>query len=229
VYQSSVLQGLFRSILSDPSAAQVDGQSLYKLSSKEDAMDLTALLPLLLGANTQKAAPQKNFVTDILPILVQLISALAQRSAQSNAKALAGNDAMLLPTMLATMLNAARQPDPSAQKSIGADPLSALLPTLLPLLLKGRADQPASQKLFGIDDAILIPAIVSLVTAATKQAQAPAQAETKRFDFNSLLPVITPILQSKAQELVGQDNRSMIDNALFIPAVAAVMSAAVQP
>jgi Caspase domain len=156
-----------------------------ELPAGEGSSATAALITMLTALNSPQAQGEaKMDAATIINIIMQIIAALqrGQQSSQPN-KGLAD----VLPLILAAQSNAA-----PANKGF-AD----LLPTVLPLLLKNNA-APPQNKLFGIDDAILIPAIAGVISSAV----------SKNSQTNS--------------RLFG------IDDAILIPAIASVVGSAIQ-
>lgn len=111
--------------------------------------------------------------------IIQIINALSKSSQPApSSKGLVD----LLPVILPLIVKSAA-PQPAGKGLID------ILPTILPLILK-QNDGP-QQKLFGIDDAILIPALTTIITSAINKS-APQQ---KLFGIDDaiLIPAITSI------------------------------------
>jgi hypothetical protein len=126
------------------------------------------------------------------------------------------DDAILIPAIVSVVTAAIKGQQPvGAEKSVLGDVIR-----IAGGLIKG--PQPVEQKLFGIDDAILIPAIVSVVTAAIK-GQQPAGAEKSAIgDAIRLAGSVIKGSQPVEQKLFG------IDDAILIPAIASVVTAAIK-
>ena len=98
---------------------------------------------------------------------------------------------------------------------------------------KLRPVEPAVKLIiFGIDDAILIPTVVSLVStainAATKSGQFPTPPADKGFDIGSLVPIIVPIVQAltKGQQVMPAPVAEKgFDPSTLVPVVVQVIQA----
>ncbi len=97
---------------------------------------------------------------------------------------------------------------------------SALIQLLLSAANKDY--QPGQQKLFGIDDAILIPAIASVISSAIKGQQPGAADKSLLPDIMSYVGGITKGQQAAEQKLFG------IDDAILIPVIASVITSAIK-
>ena len=72
------------------------------------------------------------------------------------------DDAILIPLIVSAVTAATKGNQPTGDKSLVGDIIRAA---------GGIVKSPDQQKLFGIDDAILIPAIASVIAAAVKENQ----------------------------------------------------------
>jgi hypothetical protein len=208
-------------------------------------MDASALIQLLLNAANKDYRPpqQKLFGLDdaiLIPALASMITAAikgqqpggADKSVLGDAIRIAGglikgpqpveqklfgiDDAILIPAIVSVVTAAIK-----GQQPIGAD--KSVLGDVIRIaggLIKG--PQPAEQKLFGIDDAILIPAIVSVVTAAIKGQQPVGADKSVLGDVIRIAGGLIKGPQPAEQKLFG------IDDAILIPAVASVVTAAIK-
>ena len=117
-------------------------------------------------------------------VIIQLITALS-KSSQPAPKSKGIGD--LLPIILPLILKSAAPAQPAGKGLVD------ILPVILPLILK--SGQATQDKLFGIDDAILIPALASIITSAINKGSAPAD---KFFGIDDA--IIGPVLVHIATE-----------------------------
>jgi hypothetical protein len=95
------------------------------------------------------------------------------------------------------------------------------------------ANKGAQDKVFGIDDAILIPALVSVVTAAinANSKSAPPQEKVFGIDDAILIPalvsVVTAAINANSKSAPPQEKVFGIDDAILIPALVSVVTAAI--
>ena len=132
----------------------------------------------------------------------------------------------------------------------GAKSWESRIPQLVPSILQEvlRAlggDASADQKLFGIDDTILIPAIASVVVAAMKQqkgfgirggagvstpfggGQLGGEVHVKAWQ-DLIVPIVTEVVRELSKGEASNQKLFGIDDAILIPAIASVVAAAVK-
>ncbi|MEA2881212.1 MAG: hypothetical protein QOH32_431 [Bradyrhizobium sp.] len=171
------------------------------------------------AANDRSINQQKLFGIDdaiLIPAIVSVVSA-AIKGQQPGAQKLFGiDDAILIPAIASVVTAAIKGQQPGgADKSLFGDAIR-----IAGGLVKG--EQPGAQKLFGIDDAILIPAVVSVVTAAMKGQQPGGADKSLLGDAIRIAGGLVKGEQPGAQKLFG------IDDAILIPAIVSVVSAAIK-
>ena len=209
---SALIQLLLNAVSKDYRPPQQNPQQ--KFLGIDDAVLIPAIVSLVTAAmkGQQPAGAEKSVLGDVIRIAGGLIKA-----PQPVEQKLFGiDDAILIPAIVSVVTAAIKGQQPvGVQKSDIGDAIR-----LAGSLIK--APQPVEQKLFGIDDAILIPAIVSVVTAAIK-GQQPAGAEKSVIgDAIRLAGSVIKAPQPVEQKLFG------IDDAILIPAVASVITAAIK-
>jgi hypothetical protein len=149
--------------------------------------------------------------------LIQLLLSAANKDYQSGQQKLFGiDDAILIPAIVSVVTSAIKGEQPSGtDKSLLGDAIR-----IAGGLIK--SPQPAEQKLFGIDDAILIPAIVSVVTSAIKGEQPGGTDKSLLGDAIRIAGGLIKSPQPAEQKLFG------IDDAILIPAIASVITQAIK-
>jgi hypothetical protein len=145
----------------------------------ESPGDLTTALANALLQNNSGGGPTMD-----AEIIIRVIEALT-KSSQPAPKSKGLGD--LLPVILPLILKAGPAPQPANKGIVD------ILPIVLPLLTKSSA--PAQEKLFGIDDAILIPVLTTVINNAMNKG--PAASE-KLFGIDDaiLVPVLTTVINN---------------------------------
>ena len=111
---------------------------------------------------------------------------------------------------------------PERQKLFGIDD-AILIPAIVSVVTAAiKGQQAPEQKLFGIDDAILVPAVVSVVTAAIKGQQSGGADKSLLGDVIRIAGGLVKGQQAPGQKLFG------IDDAILVPAVASLITAAIK-
>ena len=175
--------------------------------SKGTAGDLSPLVPALVSAlgyaGQNQWGGQKSIEGDLIRALGSMI-----KGTQPQQKLFGVDDAILIPALVTVITAAIKSQQPASDKS----PLGDLI-RVAGDIVKGPQAQP---KLFGLDDAILFPAIATILAAAIKGYQPAAssgmpgmaafgerdaQGASKGFDPSVLAPIAGAFLQALAQQL----------------------------
>ncbi|TBE80440.1 caspase family protein [Rhizobium ruizarguesonis] len=193
-------------VLKEPLAPS--NMALRLFATLEQSANQGAAQQNLLSTELTAQAMGGNAV-DWITLLTMIVEQSKSRSDQQS-KLFGIDDAILIPAVASVVAAAIKQGQAGDQKSLVGDIIRAA---------GGVVKSPEQSKLFGIDDAILIPAVVSVVTAAIKQGQAGDQKSLVGDIIRAAGGVVKSPEQSK---LFG------IDDAILIPAVVSVVTAAIK-
>jgi hypothetical protein len=191
------LTTLIEALLRNWSSGSQDRESNRSSAQKEDGMNLQSLAPIIL--------------------------ALSQNKSGGSDKSLLEN---LLPVVLPHLIEAITK---SGSKGLFDSilPTQPPIPPWVPMILSATTNKGAQDKLFGIDDAILIPAIAAIVTAAVSK-KSNSQQKLFGIDDAILIPAIAGVLSTViSQKSAPQQKLFGIDDAILIPAIVSVATAVI--
>ncbi|MBL9140173.1 MAG: hypothetical protein JNK85_30165, partial [Verrucomicrobiales bacterium] len=147
------------SVIKGPS----ETSAVSKLFGIDDAILIPAVVQVVMAlAKNQAGGPEKSLLGDALRLAGSVIKGPSETSAAS--KLFGIDDAILIPAVVQVVMALAKNQAGGPEKSLLGDALR-----LAGAVIKGRPESNGASKLFGIDDAILIPIVAQVVTALAKQ------------------------------------------------------------